>query len=552
VFDVFTGTLQADGETLSLVEPGTNSASDLVLAKVRYLPGLPWTTNAPAPGASFQLIDPQQDNWRAGNWALANPSPGGSNSVLTALPPFPPLWINEVQADNLTGITNRAGQRSPWIELYNPTANTVSLAGLYLANTYTNLAAWTFPVGATIGPGAFEVIFADGQAALSTLAELHTSFTLPSGSGSVALSRSYNGQIQVLDFLDYAGLAQNYSYGSFPDGLAFDRQQFAYATPGATNNDASPPLSVRINEWMAANTHTLTNPLNAKFSDWFELYNYGTNPANLAGYFLTDNLTNEFQFEIPAGYTIAPHGFLLVWADGKATNGTPDLHVTFKMNKAGESLGLYAADGTPVDFVNYGPQTDDVSEGRYPDGATALFFMPTPTPDAPNEVPNTPPALGPLPDRVITLGQPLAFTVSATDTDQPPQTLTFALGPGSPPDATIDPGTGLFRWTPGNAPSTNSVTVFVTDNGTPALTASGTFSVTVLLPPSLTAAMLNGTQLTVSWPALAGQQYQVEYTDDLASSAWAPYGSPVTGTAAMITTTLDISNSQRFFRVSLK
>ena len=77
----------------------------------------PWPTNANGTGASLQLIDPLQDNWRAGNWTAiqANPgsfTPGTTNSVAAALPPFPPLWINELQADNLTGITNKAGQRT--------------------------------------------------------------------------------------------------------------------------------------------------------------------------------------------------------------------------------------------------------------------------------------------------------------------------------------------------------------------------------------------------------------------------------------------------------
>src|SRR5439155_1323246 len=49
----------------------------------------------------------------ANNLALA--TPGTSNSVFAALAPFPPLWLNELQAENLTGITNSAGQRSPWI-----------------------------------------------------------------------------------------------------------------------------------------------------------------------------------------------------------------------------------------------------------------------------------------------------------------------------------------------------------------------------------------------------------------------------------------------------
>jgi len=104
-------------------------------------------------------------------------SPAATNTVFTNLPPFPPLWLNELQADNLTGITNRFGQRTAWLELYNPATNVVSLSNLFLAGTYTNLTAWAFPSNATIGPGQFKVIFADGQTNLSITNELHTSFT---------------------------------------------------------------------------------------------------------------------------------------------------------------------------------------------------------------------------------------------------------------------------------------------------------------------------------------------------------------------------------------
>src|SRR5579862_1462475 len=87
-------------------------------------------------------------------------TPGAANSVLMTLPPFPPLWINEVQADNLTGITNSTGRHVPWFELFNPTTNSVSLSGLYLSTNYDNLTAWTFPAGSMINPGEFKVIFA--------------------------------------------------------------------------------------------------------------------------------------------------------------------------------------------------------------------------------------------------------------------------------------------------------------------------------------------------------------------------------------------------------
>ena len=59
----------------------------------------------PTAGGSLQLIDPRQDNWRVGNWAAATPlrprlhARSAGNSVAASLPPFPPLWINELQAD---------------------------------------------------------------------------------------------------------------------------------------------------------------------------------------------------------------------------------------------------------------------------------------------------------------------------------------------------------------------------------------------------------------------------------------------------------------------
>jgi hypothetical protein len=243
VFDVFANSLPTAGPfTLTLLQP--QGASNVVVAEVLYDSAPPWPAGANGLGSSLQLIDPTQDNWRAGNWAGNFPpaqlSPDAANTVLASLPPFPSLWLNEVEPQNLSGITNSAGQHAAWVELYNPGTNVISLDGLYLADNYTNLAIWPFPPGAVINPGQFEVIFADGQTKLSTLSELHTSFALSGGSGSVALSRFVNEEMQVLDYINYTNLPPNFSFGSLPDGQSFLRQVFAYPTPGATNYGAAP------------------------------------------------------------------------------------------------------------------------------------------------------------------------------------------------------------------------------------------------------------------------------------------------------------------------
>jgi hypothetical protein len=105
---------------------------------------------------------------------------------------------------------------------------------------------------------------------------------------------------------------------------------------------------------------------------------------------------------------------------------------------------------------------------------------------------NAAPTIAPIPDQTIAEGQLLTFTITATDTDVPPQLLTFSLDAGSASGASIDPTSGAFHWQPsvGSAPSTNAFTVRVTDNGTPPQSESRTFNVIVRKAFSLRAATI--------------------------------------------------------------
>lgn len=92
---------------------------------------------------------------------------------------------------------------------------------------------------------------------------------------------------------------------------------------------------------------------------------------------------------------------------------------------------------------------------------------------------NTAPVLDPIGDKEIDEGSTLTFAAAATDTDTPAQSLTFSLV-GAPAGATINASTGAFSWTPTDGPSqTVTVTVKVTDNGTPAMSDDEEITVTV-------------------------------------------------------------------------
>ena len=91
------------------------------------------------------------------------------------------------------------------------------------------------------------------------------------------------------------------------------------------------------------------------------------------------------------------------------------------------------------------------------------------------------PTLAPVPNYTIVASQLVVFTNAASDNNSPPKPLVFSLGAGSPTNATVDPVTGVFQWQPtaAQAPGTNVITVIVTDNGTPPLSASQAFTVVV-------------------------------------------------------------------------
>ena len=389
VSDVFAGFPDLNGGLIRLVKPGITAADDFIVNAVRFRSSAPWPSSAAGAGASLQLIDSKQDNFRPANWAASDPgaaelaTPGRANTFNASLPVFPNLFINEVFPEN-TSILDNFGDFDPLIEIYNAGSVGQDLSGFSLAGNYTNNSVWSFPSGSTIGAGEFIQVWSDGQPEQSAPGVLHTSFRLSPGKGSVVLS-STNGA--VLDYLDYDFLSPGRSYGSYPDGQSIQRQRFYYPTIGRTNNPAPGPHPVLINEWMASNSKTIVNPATGLADDWFELYNAADSAVDLSGFALASPASSTPRFIIPAGTSFPGHGWLLVWADKQPTSNAPGtpLHTSFHLNKKGTDIALFAPDGTVVDIVSFGAQSADISEGRAPDGADAPFaFYSNSTPGAAN------------------------------------------------------------------------------------------------------------------------------------------------------------------------
>ena len=96
---------------------------------------------------------------------------------------------------------------------------------------------------------------------------------------------------------------------------------------------------------------------------------------------------------------------------------------------------------------------------------------------------------------------------------------------------------GQFSWTPDSAPSTNSVLVFVTDDGVPSMTATQAFTVAVFLPPTIEVKR-SGDQLELTWPQGALQE---------ADEALGPYRDVTTQSPFRV----DLTEARKFYRIRL-
>jgi hypothetical protein len=140
--------------------------------------------------------------------------------------------------------------------------------------------------------------------------------------------------------------------------------------------------------------------------------------------------------------------------------------------------GFYPAANALFTFLNAGVRTNTFANFFYPSNLVGLQLVYT-TNSASIQVINVRPVINPVPDQNIPELVPFSTTATATDADLPPQTLTWSLISG-PTGLTLN-SSGVLNWTPSQtqSPSTNTVVIRVTDNGTPPLSVTNSFAIVV-------------------------------------------------------------------------
>ncbi|MDP2301106.1 MAG: CotH kinase family protein [Ignavibacteria bacterium] len=135
-----------------------------------------------------------------------------------------------------------------------------------------------------------------------------------------------------------------------------------------------------INEFMASNSSTIKDPDYNDYADWIEIYNPNLSEINLKNYTITDNLSQPAKYRFIVDLLIPANGYIIIWADDRGVGR----HTNYKLSASGESIGLFDPSGILIDTLTFSLQQNDISEGRFPDGATSRFQFYPSTPGSQN------------------------------------------------------------------------------------------------------------------------------------------------------------------------
>lgn len=141
---------------------------------------------------------------------------------------------------------------------------------------------------------------------------------------------------------------------------------------------------VVLNEFSCSNTSTITDNF-GDTPDWVEFYNAGFSTVDMAGYCLSDKISNPTKWSFPAGVTIASHGYLIVWCSGRNIVAGSNVHTSFSLNQTKpDELIFTNPSGTVLYSNTLKPTQSGHSRGRTTDGGSSWGVFLTPTPGAAN------------------------------------------------------------------------------------------------------------------------------------------------------------------------
>lgn len=284
------------------------------------------------------------------------------------------LVINEFMASNDLTIVDGDGDYSDWLEVYNPTTESVSLVGCYLTDDKEELTKWVFPdrTESAVSANGYLVVFASDQDEtdyVDSLGYIHTTFKLSATTEDIALVDT-DGQTVISSYYDYLEQGTDVSYGVGSNSITGFMQ---VPTPGAANGEASP------NGWVSDTKFSVkrgfyTNPFSVEITT-------ATDGATIV-YTLdasTPSETNGTVYSVPLTVsettTLRAMAYRTDWVSTNADTQTylfiddiitqPESQPTSEWPAASKSTKRPPGPGSGTQEMDYGMDPDVTGDPRY-------------------------------------------------------------------------------------------------------------------------------------------------------------------------------------------
>lgn len=298
------------------------------------------------------------------------------------------LVINELMADNRTGLLNDKGKPEDWIEIKNTSPDTVEVEGysleviphradtLSLSDKQKEGARWTFP-SARMAGGECLVVFAAKNKGKKHSKELTAELKLPKEGGTVRLLSPKGA---IVSEVEYDEQTADYSLSRQEDSSYIKTY---YQSPGYDNTrEGYEAACARMDEQRhsALLIWELMSRAKNVHSNWVELRNVSDTAIDISHYSIAKKIGKDEGWQLPER-TLQPGQVITLQLAGKRARKTDSRQARVKLGDD-ETLVLMK-NGDFMDGVCAKPAIYGTSIGRAV-GQKGFFFYSAPSPNANN------------------------------------------------------------------------------------------------------------------------------------------------------------------------
>ncbi|MBR4081387.1 MAG: lamin tail domain-containing protein, partial [Clostridia bacterium] len=295
-------------------------------------------------------------------------------------PYYEGLVISELMSSNTSAVPDETGVYHDWLEIWNSSDHDIDLTDVGLSDR-TDSIRFLFPAMILPADGRVIVFCSDTNAAVAGEA-LHAKFKLSSVGETVSL---FDPSAYLLDSVATPIMGSNESWALI-DGTFTATTDYSPGYPNGREGYDAYQKSTMVMAGDLIINEIMPDPLTGlrdgddELVDWIELYNTTDKPIDLSNYALSDKEDKALAWRFPAGATVAPYGYYVVYCSGKDVgvdpNGVP--HASFRLSAEHDVVVLSDSHGRLVDRVIIDNIPEDCSYGRNGDGSFSIYHLATP------------------------------------------------------------------------------------------------------------------------------------------------------------------------------